>query len=508
MARQKILIVDDEPSICAILQDLMEGAGYDTEIRRDGKSALRAAEDRFDAALVDLSLPGASGLDILLAVKRHHPDTPVIIMTAYATVQTAIKALRQGAYDFITKPFDLDEVQLLVERSLERNRLMDENRYLLGELKSRYNFDNIIGHSREVQEAYLMAARVADSGASVLILGETGTGKEFLARAIHYQSSRAEGPFIKVNCAALAESLLESELFGHEKGAFTNAMARRIGRFEMAEGGTLFLDEIGDISPATQIKLLRVLHEKEFERVGGSETLRVNVRIVAATNRDLEAAMADGSFREDLYYRLNVITIQLPPLRNRPDDIPRLVEHFVKKYRHETSKGITGVSDEAMERLKAYQWRGNIRELENCIERAVILANHEVIQPADLLLAEIPSGAAPRKTEANNAALRKTEASLRTNPAEAAPAPSDEPAPPSAAAVNGTGGRNDSPLISLREMERRHIASTLEACDWNQSKAATLLGIDRKTLRTKTRDYGITAETDEAPVSSPGDADA
>jgi DNA-binding NtrC family response regulator len=452
VAKKRILIVDDEPAICTVLTDLLSSPEVEIETARDGKSAIAKADQRYDVAMLDLSLPGATGLEVLDAIKRRYPDTPVIIMTAYASVQTAIKALRGGAYDFITKPFDLDEVQILVERALERTRLIDENRYLLGELKSRYNFDNVIGLSREVQEAYLMAARVADSTASVLILGDTGTGKEFLARAIHFQSSRAEAPFVKVNCAALAETLLESELFGHEKGAFTNAIARRIGRFEMADGGTLFLDEIGDISAATQVKLLRVLQEKEFERVGGSQTLQVNVRIVAATNRDLEEAMRDGTFREDLFYRLNVITITLPPLKERSEDIPRLVEHFVRKYGQETAKRVTGVSPEAMQILQRQTWRGNIRELENCIERAVILANDTEIQPRDLLLKPATSAAAPE---------------------------SDKDGP-----VLTVG-------LPLREVERRHILATLEACEGNQSKAAVMLGIDRKTLRTKVRDYGL-----------------
>jgi DNA-binding NtrC family response regulator len=451
LSSKRILIVDDEPAICTVLTDLLRGPGVEIETARDGKSALSKAEDRWDVALLDLSLPGATGLEVLDAIKRKQPDTPVIIMTAYASVQTAIKALRGGAYDFITKPFDLDEVQVLVERAMERTRLIDENRYLLGELKSRYNFDNVIGLSREVQEAYLMAARVADSNASVLILGDTGTGKEFLARAIHYQSPRAEAPFIKVNCAALPETLLESELFGHEKGAFTNAVARRIGRFEMADSGTLFLDEIGDVTPAMQVKLLRVLQEKQFERVGGSQTLQVNVRIVAATNRDLEEAMRNGTFREDLFYRLNVITIHLPPLRDRADDIPRLVEHFVRKYSGETAKHVTGVSPAAMEILMHQTWRGNIRELENCIERAIILANDEIIEPRDLLLKPI-----------------------------------------AAVEPHGEQDRADSNAgLSLREVERRHILSTLASCSGNQSKAAGILGIDRKTLRTKAREYGL-----------------
>jgi Nif-specific regulatory protein len=477
MPKKKILIVDDEPAICSIFAELLSGPEFDVDIARDGISALEKAEQRFDAAILDLSLPGASGLDILSKIKKLYPETPVIIVTAYATVQTAIKALKQGAYDFITKPFDLDEVQVLIDRALERTRLIDENRYLLGELKSRYDFNNVIGLNREVQEAYLMAARVADSNASVLILGETGTGKEFLARAIHYQSSRAEGPFIKVNCAALPESLLESELFGHEKGAFTNAIARRIGRFEMADGGTLFLDEIGDISLPTQVKLLRVLQEKEFERVGGSETIRVNVRIVAATNRDLEEAMREEEFRSDLFYRLNVITIHLPPLRERPDDIPRLTQHFIDKYSQETGKRMQGISPEALAMLKRHPWRGNIRELENCIERAVILANDTVIEPNDLLL----------KMNGNSGPVPEPMAE------PPAPEPKAEPLPPArntseevpAAVPENTAG------LSLREMERRHIEATLAACDWNQSKAALVLGIDRKTLRTKIRDYGI-----------------
>jgi Nif-specific regulatory protein len=484
MPKKKILVVDDEPAICAIFEDLLSGPDYDIELARDGMAALEKADQRYDAAILDLSLPGASGLEILAKIKKSYPETPVIIVTAYATVQTAIKALKQGAYDFITKPFDLDEVQVLIDRALERTRLIDENRYLLGELKSRYDFNNVIGLNREVQEAYLMAARVADSNASVLILGETGTGKEFLARAIHYQSSRAEGPFIKVNCAALPESLLESELFGHEKGAFTNAISRRTGRFEMADGGTLFLDEIGDISMPTQVKLLRVLQEKEFERVGGSETIRVNVRIVAATNRDLEAAMRDGEFREDLFYRLNVITIHLPPLRERPDDIPRLVQHFIEKYSQETGKRIQGISPEAMTMLKRHSWRGNIRELENSIERAVILTNDPVIEPGDLLL----------KTGGNG--ISSPEKDVEKSPVTVAP--SEEIQKSAGARIAEGSAPELPPGLSLREIERRHIEATLASCDWNQSKAATILGIDRKTLRTKIRDYGIAAASENS----------
>lgn len=451
MTSKRILIVDDESAICSVLADLLEDPCTTIDLVYDGKTALSKATERYDLALLDLSLPGATGLDILKKIKENYPDTPVIIMTAYASIQTAIQAMRQGAYDFITKPFDLDEVQILVERALERKRLIDENYYLKKELKNRYNFDNVVGNNREVQEAFLMSMRVADSNASVLILGETGTGKELLARSIHYGSSRADGPFIKVNCAALPENLLESELFGHEKGAFTNAIARQIGRFELANRGTLFLDEIGDISLATQVKLLRVLQEKQFERVGGSETIKVDVRIVAATNRDLEKALKDGSFRSDLYYRLNVITIRIPPLRERLDDLPELVKHFIQKYSKETGRHIEGISPKGLEILKNYSWPGNIRELENCIERGVILAQSSILQPEDLLLRGGQEG-----LPSCNQNCESPETGL-----------------------------------SLKEMERQYIEKTLNACGWNQSKAAGLLKIDRKTLHSKILEYGL-----------------
>jgi len=438
MPNKRILVVDDEPAICDVLRDLLGSPNLTVEIARDVRSALQRVEEHWDVAVVDLSLPGGSGLEVLHALKRSNPETPVILMTAYASVQTAIQAMRQGAYDFITKPFDLDEFQILVERALERTRLIDENRYLLGELKSRYDFDNVIGHSREVQEAYLMAARVADSNASVLILGDTGTGKEFLARAIHYQSSRAEGPFIKVNCAALPETLLESELFGHEKGAFTNAVSKRVGRFELADGGTLLLDEIGDVSLPTQIKLLRVLQEKEFERLGGTETLKSDVRILAATNRDLAKAVEDGSFRSDLLYRLNVITLHLPPLRERGDDLLEYAEFFLGRANLEAGKAVRGFSDAAVAAMRAYAWPGNIRELENAVSRAVILTLGDVIEPEDLLLPESPIGLPPAK-------VRR----FRT----------------------------------LREVQKEHVAAVLAETDGDEEGAARILDVTLEEVR-------------------------
>jgi len=451
MSSKRVLIVDDEEGIRSLLADLFEGLGYRVQLEENGKRGLKAAlAEDYDLVILDLSLPGFDGIELLRALKEPKPDLPVIIITGYASMGSAMQALKLGAYDYITKPFDLNEVEMVAARAVERRRLIDENRYLKNELRLRYGFDNVIGLSQEVQKAYVLAAKVADSSASVLILGETGTGKEYLARAIHYQSPRADGPFVKVSCAALPESLLESELFGHEKGSFTGAIARRIGRFEMADGGTLFLDEIGDTTPATQIKLLRVLQEKQFERLGGSETLSVDVRIIAATNRDLKQAIADKVFREDLYYRLNVVTISLPPLRERIEDIPELVEHFIRKYTSDTGKNIDGISPDGMAMLQRYRWPGNIRELENCIERAVILCNGRTILPQHLLFGD---GTSPSSAISPAAELK-----------------------------------------TLREVEKAHVKRVLEYCEFNQSRAASILGIDRKTLRSKIRDYGLGTE--------------
>ena len=447
---KRVLIVDDEEAIRDVLSELFDGLGYHVGLAGNGNEGLDAAlSSDIDLAVLDVSLPGMNGLDLLCALKESKPDLPVIMVTGYASMGAALKALKLGAYDYIQKPFDLDDVQLVAQRAVERRRLIDENRYLKDELRQKYGFDNVIGLDAETQKAYVMAAKVADSRASVLILGETGTGKEYLARSIHYQSSRAEGPFVKVSCAALPEALLESELFGHEKGSYTGAIARRIGRFEMADRGTLFLDEIGDTTQATQIKLLRVLQEKQFERLGGSETLSADVRIIAATNRDLRTAISEKRFREDLYYRLNVVTITLPPLRNRRQDIPELANHFVRKYNEETGRRIQGVAPEGMSMLCSYSWPGNIRELENCIERASILCHGSTIQPQHLLFGDFLA----------------------------------EPPPP-------TLSSNAEPK-TLRDVEKDHIERVLSQSEGNQTRAATILGIDRKTLRNKIREYGL-----------------
>ena len=408
---KSILIIDDEAGMRDLISRLFEDAGHSTTTAPDGAAGLHAARDgEFDLAILDMSLPKMNGLEVLSGIKEAKPDLPVIMVTAYGSTKTAVEALRLGAYDYITKPFDLDELQVIAERALDQQRIIDENRYLRSEIRKKYGFDNIIGTNPEVQRAYVMAAQVASTNATVLILGETGTGKEYLARTIHYQSERASGPFIKVNCAALPENLLETELFGHEKGAFTNAVAKHIGRFEMAHRGTIFLDEIGEISLAVQTKLLRVLQEKQFERIGGSETLKVDVRVIAATNRDLAQAIADKEFREDLYYRLNVITLKIPPIRQRSEDIETFANHFLKVYAEETGKRVRRFSDEAIAELKNHDWPGNIRELQNAVERAVILCNGESIRPEHLML-----NGSRRSAEMKNA-----------NPAPSAPQPAQE----------------------------------------------------------------------------------
>ena len=455
MSTKRVLIVDDEEGIRTVLTDLFCGLDWQPNVAANARDGLAAAlSEDHDLTILDLSLPGIGGLEILRSLKEAKSDHPVIIITGYASMGTAVEAMRLGAYDYITKPFDLDDVQTAAERAVGHRRLIDENRYLKDELRRRFGFDNVIGLSPETQHAYVMAAKVADSNASVLILGETGTGKEYLARSIHYQSPRADGPFIKVSCAALPETLLESELFGHEKGSFTGAIARRIGRFELADGGTLFLDETGDTALATQVKLLRVLQEKRFERVGGSETLSTDARIIAATNRDLKQMIAEKTFREDLYYRLNVVTIHLPPLRARKEDIPELARHFVRRYGEDAGKSIKEISPDGISMLQRYSWPGNIRELENCIERAVILCHGKMITPQHLLFSEEPHQAPP------------------------APRPTE--------------------LKPLREVEMEHIRNVLEQCGHNQTRAAAILGIDRKTLRGKASELGEPSSTTQA----------
>ncbi|MBW3637815.1 MAG: sigma-54 dependent transcriptional regulator [Armatimonadetes bacterium] len=389
MPQSSVLVIDDEKKLAQLFVEILENEGLTVHVANkggDGLARLDELGDEVGMVFTDMKLPDMTGNDVLREIKKRREELPVVVVTGFATKDGAVEAMRLGAYDYLSKPFNIAEVSLIAQRALERSRLIDENRYLQSELMSRYKFETIIGDSEKMQTAYVMAAKVAKQNVTVLITGESGTGKEVLARAIHYQSARGDKPFVKVNCAALPEHLLEDELFGHEKGAFTDASAQRIGRFEWAHQGTLFLDEIGEIAPSVQVKLLRVLQEREFERIGSSKTIKVDVRIVAATNRDLGRAIAEGTFREDLFYRLNVVPIELPPLRDRPGDMPYLVNHFLKKYGEETGRRDMRVTDEAMACLKAHNWKGNIRELENSIERAMILAEGDEIGPRHLLL--------------------------------------------------------------------------------------------------------------------------
>ncbi|MBI1925501.1 sigma-54-dependent Fis family transcriptional regulator, partial [Candidatus Poribacteria bacterium] len=382
-----ILIADDHKSTCEGLALALEAKGHSVQIVLDGASAIEVVKGHFfDLLLVDIRMPKRNGIEVLEAVKAISPETIVIMMTAYGTIDVAVEAMQKGAVDFITKPYTLEQIELKVERALQQRRLRMENQYLREELEFRYNLDKVIGESPQMQAVYRAVQAVAPTHSTVLILGESGTGKELIARAIHQYSQRKEQPFIKVNCAALAEGVLESELFGHEKGAFTHAVQQKPGRFELANGGTLFLDEIGDIPLSTQVKLLRVLQEQEFERVGGTKTIRVDVRLITATNHNLLSLIREEKFREDLYYRLNVVPIEIPPLRERREDIPLLVAHFLHKSNVETGKKIHEIHPEAMKLLSTYSWPGNVRELENAIERAIVLAQGNVLTPENLSL--------------------------------------------------------------------------------------------------------------------------
>jgi two-component system NtrC family response regulator len=449
----RILIVDDEKVQLEMLEGFLVKQGYEVTAAEDGQKALEKFKSgTFDLVLTDFRMPGMDGIQLLREVRRLQPQVLVVIMTAYGTVGTAVAAMKEGAYDYLTKPIDLDELLLLTQRVGREVRLGQENLELKEQLREKFKVNFIVSASRQMEEALNLVGRVSQSSATVLILGESGTGKELIARAIHYSSPRADQPFVKVNCAALPENLLESELFGHEKGAFTGAVARRVGRFELADQGSIFLDEIGDLSPSLQMKLLRVLQEKEFERLGSNQTLRSDVRVIAATNRNLEEAIQKGTFREDLYYRLNVVTISLPPLRERKEDIPLLVEHFLKKYNRENKKNVTSLSKEARDLLLRYDYPGNVRELENIVERAVVLCRGEALTTQDLPI---------------NLREGKAEATLERD----------------------RGGR--SLPDTLDEIESQLIRKALESSGGVQTKAAEELGISERVLRYKMKKYGI-----------------
>jgi DNA-binding NtrC family response regulator len=395
MVHKRILIVEDEKAVRDTMIDLLSEAGFEVEGAPDGEEAIeKVRETGFNIVITDLKMPRGDGLHVLEQVKKIDKQTIVIICTGYATVDTAVKAMKLGAYEYITKPIKIEEIKLVIERALDYQRLQTENVFLQRQLKTKYKFKNLVGDSDSMQRVFQFIEKIAATNSTVLICGESGTGKELVARAIHYNSDRKDEPMVPVNCGAIPEDLLESELFGYEKGAFTGAVKTRMGRFELADGGTVFLDEIGDMSPALQVKILRVLQEHEFERLGGVRSIKVDIRIIAATHRDLEKAVKQGTFREDLYYRLNVIPLNLPPLRERRSDIPLLIQYFTEKFNNDKTQQIESISPDALNCFMEYPWPGNVRELENIMERLVILKGKGIIEKEDV--PEKLSGAAGR----------------------------------------------------------------------------------------------------------------
>jgi DNA-binding NtrC family response regulator len=457
LRRSHVLVVDDEELYRRSLERILRRVGHEVSESNDATEALNAiSEQPFDLVLVDLRMPGLNGIELMRQIRDINPDLPCIMVTGFGSPESSVDALRAGAFWYLEKPFDqsnLEVIRKLVDQAIEHGRLRAENRILHGQLRSKYRFDNIVGTSAALRRVLDLVAKVADSESTVLVTGDSGTGKELIARAIHYNSPRSEQHLVTVNCGAIPEELLESELFGHEKGAFTNAVRDRQGRFELANGGTIFLDEIGDMSPNLQVKLLRVLQDRSFERVGSSKTLRVNVRVIAATNQNLERAMREGRFREDLFFRLNVIPIEVPPLRERRDDIPQLAQYFLDVLNQERDTKIDSISEEAMALLCDYHWPGNVRELENVMERLTILRGGGEIRAEDLV------------------GLSR-----------------DSETPVAGPIIPESG-------IDFREtvdaFETGLILKALEMADWKKSRAAELLGLNRTTLLEKIKKKGL-----------------
>jgi two-component system nitrogen regulation response regulator GlnG len=469
MTNETVLIVDDEESVRWVLKKALEKEGLETLLAKDAAEAFERLRDgNIAVVLMDIRMPGISGLDALEKVRTEGRNVSVIIMTAQGTMQNAIEAMRRGAYDYITKPFDLDEVSILVRKALDVRHLSQEVDTLRAEVREKYE-GGLVGGTPAMQEIYKTIGRVAESDATVLIHGESGTGKELVARAIHYHSKRAGRPFVAVNSAAIPSELLESELFGHEKGSFTGAVARKLGKFEAAAGGTLFLDEIGDMSLSLQGKLLRVLQEKEFERVGGTEPIKTDVRVIAATHHNLEKMVRDNRFREDLFYRLNVIQMNIPPLRKRKDDIIPLAEHFLRKYRDGRGVSARTFTPETLKALRVYDWPGNVRELENAIQRAVTLSQGDKI---------FPDALPPQVFKPGQGVAISFESFLEEKLADL---------------VERLGGLEQGDLYDmvLQRVEKPLITHVLRKTEGNQVRAASLLGINRNTLRKKIKDLGI-----------------
>jgi two-component system, NtrC family, nitrogen regulation response regulator GlnG len=473
----QILVADDEDSLRWVLEKGLRGAGYDVTAVKDGAAAVRAVETTaFDLVFLDVRMPGMDGLAALARMREIRADACVVVMTAHGTMETAIQAMQRGAYDYLTKPFDLDEVLLLAERALEARRLTQEVARLRTGLQEVREFSALIGRHPRMQDVYKTIGRIAGTDVTVLLRGESGTGKELVARAIHHYSRRAGRPFVAVSCAAIPGTLLESEMFGHERGAFTDAKERRLGKFELAHGGTLYLDEIGDMPLELQTKLLRALQERTIERLGGHEPIRIDVRVLAATNRELEALMRDGRFREDLYYRLNVVTLNLPPLRERRRDIALLVEHFLAKYAAEL--GECGVAPEALDRLVGHDWPGNVRELENVVQRAMVMATGGVILPEHLPIGPVSAAA----SVAVDASLEEI---IERKLVEC---------------VRGLREHASANLYDLMVglVEKPLLRAVLRETGGNQVRAAQILGINRNTLRKKLTEHGIDPDSLEA----------
>lgn len=449
-----ILIVEDEVKMRRLLELSLTKQGYATLEAADAETALKLIRrEPVDLIITDLKLPGMDGLEFLQAVKRSDAHVPVVVMTAFGTVETAVEAMKAGAGDYVLKPFSLEEMQLIVKKELHLRHLQEENRNLREELGKRYEFKNIVARSAKMQEVLAVVERVAPGNSTVLLGGESGVGKDMIARAIHQHSRRSSGPMVKINCAAIPENLLESELFGYERGAFTGAVAAKPGKFELADQGTIFLDEIGDVPPSIQVKLLRVLQEREFERLGGTKTLKVDVRLVAATNRNLRAALEQGTFREDLYYRLNVVPIDIPPLREHKEDIPDLVRMFLARFSRDAGKNVTGITPAALKLLLDFHWPGNVRELENIVERAVALSAGPEIDAADI--------------------------QLDLSPAR----------PPS-----GAGAAFPPPGMTLEQFEDEIIREAVRRASGNKSQAARLLGLSRNAMRYRLAKLGVADE--------------
>ena len=446
--KHRILVVEDEEKLRRVVELQLQSSGYEVDQAGSAEEALKLT-DRADLVLTDLRLPGMDGLELLGLLRRQDSQLPVVVMTAFGTVESAVEAMKAGANDFVMKPFSLDHLMAVIEKALEFRALRDENRVLREELGRRYSFDNIVGHSPAMQEIFATIMRVAPTRATVLLAGESGVGKDLIARAIHHHSPRRERPFVKINCTALPENLMESELFGFEKGAFTGAVSAKPGKFEQGDTGTIFLDEIGDVPGSIQVKLLRVLQEREFERLGSNKTRHIDVRILAATNRDLRAALEEGTFREDLYYRLNVVPMNIPPLRERKEDIPFLAEHFVTRLSQDMGAKAGSISEAAIQKLLEYHWPGNVRELENVIERSLVLSTGPRLEAPDIRLEMAPAGHEP-----------------------------------TAQSFLPDG-------VTLDQHEQAILREALRRANGNKSQAARLLGLTRNALRYRLSQMGM-----------------